>query len=68
MTEQYPIYYFKFKEFDDENGDEWHYIKCYKKDHSRYLKHYTTIYKNQKFYHHKVYDENENSISDKIVE
>ena len=66
MTEQNPIYYFKFKEFD-ENGDEYFYIKCYKKDHSRYLKHYTTIYKNQKFYRHKVYDEDENLISDRIV-
>ena len=65
MTGQ-SIYYFKFKEFDDKNGDEYFYIKCYKKEKSRYLKYYTTIYKNQKFYRHKVYDEDENLISDKI--
>ena len=66
MTEQ-TIYYFKFKEFDDENGDEYFYIKCYKKENTRFLKHYTTIYKNQQFYRHKVYDEDENLISDKVV-
>lgn len=66
MTEQ-SIYYFKFKEFYDNNGDEYFYIKCYRKEKSRYLKYYTTIYKNQKFYRHKVYDEDGNLISVRIV-
>ena len=67
IKEKNPIYYFKFKEFDDENGDEYFYIKCYKKIGSRYVKFYTTIYKNQKFYRHKLYDEYENLICDKII-
>ena len=66
MTEENPMYYFKFKEFTD-NDDEYFYIKCYKKEGTRFIKHYTTIYKNQQFYRHKIYDENENLICDKII-
>jgi len=66
MTEENPIYYFKFKNFNDETGDEYFYVKCYKKEKTRFLKYYTTIYKNNIFYRHKIYDEYENLISDKV--